>query len=98
MKHRGRMQAQGENLETSEAWSQEEPIAKKDGLALLEKLKEKIPKKEALIREKSFEKAAQFIKHGPHYAITAPIMRSFKVKGTKKERVDIEIQKGEAFI
>ncbi len=26
-----------------------------------------------------------------------PITRSFKVNGTKSERIDIEIQKGEAF-
>ena len=40
----------------------------------------------------------QFIEQGPHEVVEAPISRSFRVKGTKKERVDIEIQKGEAFI
>jgi len=98
MKNRGRMQAQGENLEASEAWSQDEPITKNEGLEMLNNLKNKIPKKEAQIREKAFDKATQFINQGPHEVIEAPIIRSFKVKGTKKERVDIEIQKGEAFI
>lgn len=64
---------------------------------MLDKLKTKIPKKEQQIREKAFEKAAQFINQGPHEATNAPLTRSFKVKGTKKERVGIEIQKGKAF-
>lgn len=65
---------------------------------MLDNLKNKIPRKEAQIREKAFNKAEQFINQGPHEVVVAPISRSFKVKGTKKERVDIEIQKGEAFV
>lgn len=98
MKHRGRIQAQGENLEESENWAQEEPLTKNEGLNLLDRLKNKIPKKEAEIRFEAFNKAAKFINQGPHEVINAPVSRSFKVKGTKSERVDLEIQKGEAFI
>lgn len=98
MKHRGRIQAQGENIEASESWTQYLPPLKTDGFELLEILQNKIPKKEAILREKSFDKARQFIEQGPHEVITSPIIRSFKVKGTKKERVDIEIQNGIAFI
>ena len=98
MQHRGRIQAQGENIEAFEAWSQNEPPTKSWGLKLLEDLRNKIPKKEAQVRKKAFDKASQFIQQGPHEAVNAPIMRSFVVKGTQKERVDIEIQKGEAFI
>ena len=98
MKHRGRIQAQGENLEASESWAQDEPLTKQDGLELLQKLKNKIPKKEADIREIAFFKAEQFIKQGPHYVIVGTVSRSFAVKGTIKERIDIEIQKGTAFI
>ncbi len=97
MQHRGRIQAQGENLEASETWSKDKPPTKKDGLSMLENLKNKIPKAEAKKREKSFFKASNFIEQGPHEVIDSPVKRSFKVKGTKKERVDIEIQKGEAF-
>lgn len=98
MKHRGRIQIQGENIEASESWSQIEPPTKTDGLNLLNKLKNRIPKKEAQIRDSVFLKAKQFIEQGPHEVISAMITRSFKVKGTKQERIDIEIQKGEAFI
>ena len=90
MKHRGRFQAQGENLEASEAWSQDEPLTKDEGLEMLDNLKNKIPKKEAQIREQAFEKASEFINQGPHEVVDAPITRSYKVKGTKKERVDIQ--------
>ncbi len=65
---------------------------------MIDNLKNKIPKKASEIREKSFSKAEKFIKQGPHEVISSPIVRSFKVKKTKKERVDIEIQKGKAFI
>lgn len=98
MQHRGRIQAQGENIEASESWSQEEPPTKKDANKMIENLRSKIPKNEAKIREKAFEKAKQFVGQGPHEVIDKPVTRSFKVKGTKKERVDIEIQKGKAFI
>ena len=97
MKHRGRIQAQGEDLEASEAWTQIQPPTKADGIAMVEKLRTKIPPTEARIREKAFDKARKFIQQGPHEAISAPIVRSFKVKSTKKERVDIEIHKGVAF-
>lgn len=98
MKHRGRIQVQGENLEASEAWSQNDPPTKTDGLTMLDKLKNKIPRSEARKREKSFLKASRFIEQGPHEVINSPVVRSFKVKGTMHERVDIEIQKGKAFI
>ncbi len=98
MKHRGRIQAQGENLEASEAWSQDEPPKKKEGLTMLEILRNKIPKFEAKKRYKAFEKASKFIEQGPYEIVNSPIVRSFKVKGTMYERVDIEIQKGKAFI
>jgi len=97
MKHRGRIQAQGENLEASESWANDEPLTKNEGLLLLEKLRNKIPKKEAEIRQSAFSKAIEFIKQGPHEVILGAIFRSYRVKGTKQERVDIEIQSGQAF-
>lgn len=98
MEHRGRIQAQGENLEASEAWSQNEPLTKGVGLEMLDNLKSKIPAMEAKMRVRAFDKAKLFINQGPYEVWTSPIVRSYKVKGTKKERVDIEIQKGQAFI
>lgn len=44
--HRGRVQAQGDGLEKSEPWAQDEPLSKRDGLSLLSKLWSKLTKKE----------------------------------------------------
>ena len=98
MDHRGRIQAQGEKLESSEAWAQNEPLLKLEGLNLLEKLKNKIPKSEAKNREGAFKKATIFIENGPYQTVKMKIVKSFKVPDTEHERVDIEIQKGTAFI
>jgi hypothetical protein len=64
----------------------------------LKNLKSKIPKKESELREIAFNKANEFIQQGPHEVIIGSIFRSYKVYGTKHERVDIEIQSGIAFI
>jgi hypothetical protein len=98
MEHRGRIQAQGENLEESEAWSQNEPFTKQEALHLLNKLKNKIPKNDAKIRAGAFFKAAKFIENGPYQIVTKAISKSFKVPDTEHERVDVDIQRGTAFI
>jgi len=97
MNHRGRIQAQGEALEESEAWSQDTPLPKTDGLQMLNNLKFKIPKKEAEIRASAFEKTSRFIQNGPYQVVDRIISKSFKVPDTEQERVDIEILKGIAF-
>jgi len=99
MKHRGRIQAQGKNIDQSESWTQDNPPSADDGLLMLEKLKAKIPKAEAQIRETAFEKAEKMIKKAAlTNGIDAPANITFRVEGTAKERVDIEIKKGKAFI
>ena len=98
MKHRGRIQAQGENLEASESWSQNKAPTKEDGLNMLEKLRNKIPKKEAKKRESAFKKAEKFIKRASEIGgIDAPSETTF-AKMDSEERIDIEIKKGKAFI
>ena len=97
MKHRGRIQAQGDNLEASEAWSQNEPLTKTDGIEMLDKLKNKIPKNEAKIRERAFKKALSFIQNGPYQVVDRIISKTYPVIDTEHERVDIEIKKGTAF-
>jgi hypothetical protein len=98
MNHRGRIQAQGKKLEESEAWSQNESPTKNDGFVMLEKLKNKIPRNEAKIREKALKKANRFIENGPYQVIDKIISKTFMVADTEHERIDIEIQKGKAFI
>jgi hypothetical protein len=98
-KHRGRIQAQGNGLEASENWSQDEPLSAQDGLNLLEKLRSKIPEKEAKLREKEFEKAEKLIRRaGENGGIDAKFSQTFQTKGTKGVRVDVEILSGRAFV
>lgn len=97
--HRGRIQAQGGNLEESEAWSQDKPLTLEEGLILLEKLKEKLPNKELLLRQTAFDKAKDFIEQaGENGGIDAQVSKTFRVKGTRDIRVDIEVIKGTAFL
>ena len=99
MKHRGRIQAQGEKLEASEAWSQDKPPTEKDGIEMLNKLKNKIPKKETKKREQAFKKAKKFINQASMTnGIDSPANVTFRAEGYTKERIDIEIKKGKAFI
>ena len=97
MGHRGRIQAQGEKLEASEAWSQNEPVTKKKGIEMLDKLKNKIPKKEAKIRERAFKKALHFIQNRAYQLIDKIISKTYMVADTEHERVDIVIKKVAAF-
>jgi len=97
MKNRGRIQAQGERLEESENWSQNEPLTKNKGIEMLDNLKNKIPTKDAKIREDAFKKAKRFIKNGPYEVIDHKISKTYMVSDSEHERVDIEILKGTAF-
>jgi len=97
--HRGRIQAQGEKLEESESWAKIIPLTKNEGMQMIEKLKNKIPKNEANIREKAFQKLNCYIEQAAkNGGVSAYVSKSFDVKGTKTERVDLEIRKGIAFI
>jgi len=99
MKHRGRIQAQGEFLEESESWSKDEPLTEEEGLILLEKLKNKIPKNEAEIRVSVFEKAKKYIQQASkNGGLFAQSFATFNVKGKNKKRIDIEVREGVAFI
>ena len=99
MKHRGRIQAQGENLEASEAWSQNEPPTKTDGLTMLDRLRNKISKFEAKKRAKAFVKARKYIEQASkNGGLNASSFATFNVKGMTKERIDIEVRNGTAFV
>ena len=99
MKHRGRLQAQGENLEESEIWAQEEPPTKTDGLNMLQKLMNKLSKKDREIRQKPYKKAVRFIENAAEKGgLDATVFKSFYVKDTQKERLDIEVRQGIAFV
>ena len=95
--HRGRIQAQGEGLEASESWAQDEPLTAKKGLRLLRRLKKNISETDAEKREKQFQKAEDYIKRASQVGGLDPHKKTFKKKDSDV-RVDIEILGGKAFV
>lgn len=102
MNHRGRFQAQGNSLEESEPWSQELALLHIDGVQLLENLEKKIPKKEKLLRVLAFKQCRKCIDDASKNNginvddMQKPFIKSFPKN--YKERVDLEVRKGIAFI
>lgn len=99
--HRGRLQAQGKDLEESETWARDVEITVTEGLALLIKLRDKLTEAERKLRENAFLNCMEFVNHlqvngGYDTRISGkPLKKSFIVRG--QERVDLEIQSGAAF-
>lgn len=99
LEHRGRFQAQGGDVEESESWAQEHPLSVFKALDLMKNLILKLTSKDYKRREKEFEKAQNLIKEaGNSGGVRAKFTKTFKVKGSKNERVDIEVLSGKAFV
>lgn len=96
-KHRGRIQAQGDDLEESVNWAQDEPLTKQQGLELLSELKNKLSEKEFKKRAAQFEEAERYIQQAEG-GMDAVKKKTFRNRKTKDVRVDIEILAGTAFI
>jgi hypothetical protein len=97
MKNRGRIQAQGEVLEKSEKWSTDQHVNKQSGIDLLTLLKSKLHRNDLKLRESEFAKAEDFIKNAPEIGVSAQVSKTYRVKDTRSERVDIEIIRGISF-
>ena len=94
-KNRGRVQAQGTHLEESVSWNTDEPVTVKDVQDKLKELKKKLSRKDLKDRKEAFKKAENFLENGNSCnGLDAPISKTFMVKGTRHERVDIEIISG----
>lgn len=100
MDHRGRLQAQGKNLEESEAWSQPDPLYADEAKFKLIALEERLSFAERKKRQKAFSKCNAFIvracRAGGISVIDKALRKSFP--GDNMERVDIEVLKGKAFL
>jgi hypothetical protein len=95
-KHRGRIQAQGNGVEKSVTWSQDEPLSREQGKTLLQQLKSQLSDKEHAERAEQFDQAERYIEGAN--GIPAPERRTFQNRKTKDVRVDIEVLAGRAFI
>ncbi|EJE3289628.1 hypothetical protein M4F77_004708, partial [Vibrio alginolyticus] len=107
--NRGRFQAQGTEtgrgkgtkLEESQAWNQASDYNCCCGLRDINLLKEKLTSSQLKIRLDAFNKAEEEVKRcssngGVMASDYAP--KSFVVRGTRSERVDIEVRHGIAFL
>lgn len=97
--HRGRIQAQGGNpkIEKSESWSEDEALTKEKGLKLLDKLWNKLTKKEKKERTKPYKDARRYIEN-VEGGIDATVKKTFRNRKTKDVRIDIEVLAGTAFM
>ena len=84
-------------LKKSESWAQDNPLSKKDGLSLLDKLIKRLSKKEKEQRGKQLEQARHYIEHSEG-GLDAVKKKTFRNRKTKDTRVDIEILAGTAFV
>lgn len=94
--HRGRIQAQGKDLEKSVSWAQDEPLSKEDALNLLDKLKKLLTPKELKEREKQIRQAKRYIEN-VNGGVDAIKKKAF-VNVKEKTRIDIEVLGGTAFV
>jgi len=104
---RGRVQAQGDDIEQdggySQSWARHVPVTDKEGYEFLDKLEEQCSEAQRLERKQPFAKARRFVKHaseqeggvGPESQ--PPSYRNLRSK-FKNARVDIEIGSGQTFI
>ncbi|WP_338651469.1 RHS repeat-associated core domain-containing protein [Lysinibacillus sp. Y5S-8] len=97
--NRGRIQAQGTKLEESISWSQDNPPTVAEALVMVDELESKLSNKEKKLRKNELNKARKFIKDaGKSGGVDASVSKTFLVKGTAHERIDIEVIKGKAFV
>jgi hypothetical protein len=98
--HRGRLQSQGAQLELSQPWSQISPLTYLDALKLLTALSAQHNAAELNLRSYAFAAANRFITQaGQNGGVTGHIAKSFPVpQDQHARRVDIEVQKGDAFV
>ncbi|WP_456311097.1 hypothetical protein [Serratia proteamaculans] len=96
--HRGRIQAQGATLEESVPWSGERAPTGSEGKNMIASLTKIISSREVSLRTAAFKDAGIFIDEAVNAGgVYAEKKKTFMVRNTRSERVDIEIRKGYAF-
>lgn len=97
--HRGRIQAQGAKLEESVSWNQDNPLTASEARIKIQKLKDKLSKKDLALRADAFKKTENYVENSKECGgVDALVSKTFMVKDTKHERVDIEVISGKTFV
>lgn len=99
MINRGRLQAQGDDLEKSEHWATDSIVTKIDGNVMLENLKDQLTRAELSARSLALQKAKRMIDNAPPAGIQGQIKKSYYNSPQNREiRIDVEINAGTAFV
>lgn len=98
--HRGVIQAQGGGYQDSESWARPMPVSVSEGLSMLDRLVQRMPKRVFKARNIAIERARLWIiRVSSVGGAQAFRTRTWQNPGSKKgERIDIEIREGRAFI
>lgn len=103
--HRGRWQAQGNDIKTqggySERWGLPNPPTKAQGAKHVQDLRGQCHEREHAVRSRAFEQAERHIQRAPPEGYLAPHIKSFNVASPPKKaqhaRVDLEVLAGRAY-
>ena len=95
----GAIQAQGGGYQDSEPWSQTYPPTVSDGLSMLDALVARMPRRERNKRKIAIVRASTWIVRVGAAGGVGPPGRSFLEPGARQgERIDVQINKGIAFV
>jgi hypothetical protein len=97
--HGGKFDANWCNLHRKVEWSQKTPLTKTQALVLLDQLEGMLARSIQRDLAPAFEKARAFVRNRDPAGIVAPppYIRSWDIRGTKSDRVDVEVIRGRAF-
>ncbi len=107
--YRGRVQAQGEDIQQeggySYPWARDKPVTDRDGLSFIAKIEEKCSESQKTLRDIPFRKARRFVKQASAQGGVGPEAQPHPFQDPKRDkrkyngvRVDIEIRSGITFI
>jgi hypothetical protein len=98
MDNRGRIQAQGNNLEKSSSWDTDAIVSKVDGILHVDNVEGQLTNGELRERTNSLQKARRFINNCSVNGVDTTI-KSFPNDIQNREvRVDVEVRAGFAFL
>ena len=97
--HRGRLQAQGPDVEESVPWGRDSPPTKSEMLEMLAHLWGRLTHRQQEIREVCYAQAAQYISNAPAQGYEAEWKKTFQNRKERRGvRIDIEIWAGRACV
>ncbi len=99
--HRGRIQAQGGEVEKSCAWAQAIALTRSEGQQKVDTLEESLTLIERDSRKEGFQQVRDYINRAAKAGgVNAPVSKTFpnRSKGRSDVRVDIEVITGKAFV